>query len=108
MSSLEYTERPRISSHLVRDGAFCNASLKGLSLLLGSLTGCIRWSPLWARADLERAGDFCRFDARARGKRNPHATRIVARAWIRVIWACWHTDVPYGPASHHARQRPTG
>ena len=30
-------------------------------------------------------------DARARGKRNPHATRIVARAWIRVIWACWHT-----------------
>lgn len=27
-------------------------------------------------------------DARNRGKRNPHATRIVARAWIRVIWAC--------------------
>ncbi len=27
-------------------------------------------------------------DARARGKRNPHATRIVARAWLRVIWAC--------------------
>jgi len=24
-------------------------------------------------------------NARARGKRNPHATRIVARAWIRVI-----------------------
>ena len=26
-------------------------------------------------------------DARARGKRTPHATRIVARAWLRVIWA---------------------
>ncbi|MGN6173163.1 MAG: hypothetical protein ACTHPS_09450, partial [Streptosporangiaceae bacterium] len=46
-------------------------------------------------------------DARARGKRNPHATRIVARAWIRVIWACWHTGTPYDPAIHHARQRLT-
>jgi transposase len=27
-------------------------------------------------------------DARARGKRNPHATRIVTRSWIRVIWTC--------------------
>src|SRR5215472_10600951 len=43
-------------------------------------------------------------DARARGKRNPHATRIVARAWIRVIWACWHNSVPYDPATHRARQ----
>jgi len=46
-------------------------------------------------------------DARARGKRNPHATRIVARAWIRVIWACWHTGIPYDPAVHAARQRVT-
>jgi transposase len=43
-------------------------------------------------------------DARARGKRNPHATRIVARAWIRVIWACWHTGTPYDPAVHRTRQ----
>jgi transposase len=46
-------------------------------------------------------------DARARGKRNPHAIRIVARAWIRVIWACWHSNIPYDPASHHARRRLT-
>jgi transposase len=46
-------------------------------------------------------------DARARGKRNPHATRIVARAWIRVIWACWHTGIPYDPAIHAARQHVT-
>ena len=46
-------------------------------------------------------------DARARGKRNPHATRIVARAWIRVIWACWHTGTPYNPATHQARQHHT-
>jgi transposase len=39
-------------------------------------------------------------DARARGKRNPHATRIVARAWLRVIWACWRQGAPYNPALH--------
>ena len=39
-------------------------------------------------------------DARARGKRNPHATRIVARAWLRVIWACWQQATPYDPALH--------
>jgi transposase len=44
-------------------------------------------------------------DARARGKRNPHATRIVARAWLRVIWACWHTNTPYDSHAHHAEQR---
>jgi transposase len=44
-------------------------------------------------------------DARARGKRNPHATRIVAPAWIRVIWACWHTGTPYDPAAHRAARQ---
>ena len=39
-------------------------------------------------------------DARARGKRHPHATRIVARAWLRVIWACWTTQQPYDPSRH--------
>src|SRR5215212_4833116 len=39
-------------------------------------------------------------DARARGKRHPHATRIVARAWLRVIWACWHSAQPYDPSRH--------
>lgn len=46
-------------------------------------------------------------NARARGKRNPHATRIVARAWIRVIWACWHNNTPYDPSLHHPHQRLT-
>jgi transposase len=44
-------------------------------------------------------------DARARGKRNPHATRIVARAWLRVIWACWQHATPYHPALHTAALR---
>ena len=41
-------------------------------------------------------------DARSRGKPNPHAIRIVARAWLRVIWARWQTNTPYDPAKHQA------
>jgi transposase len=45
-------------------------------------------------------------DARARGKRHPHATRIVARAWLRIIWACWTTQQPYDPRRHHPFSQP--
>jgi len=41
-------------------------------------------------------------DARARGKDHPHAIRILARAWIRVIWPCWLQGIPYDPARHGA------
>ncbi|HEX9538355.1 MAG TPA: hypothetical protein VGA04_09315, partial [Streptosporangiaceae bacterium] len=41
-------------------------------------------------------------EARARGKDHPHATRILARAWIRVIYRCWLDGVPYDPARHGA------
>ena len=41
-------------------------------------------------------------DARASGKDHPHAIRVLARAWIRVIWRCWHDGVPYDPAKHGA------
>jgi transposase len=41
-------------------------------------------------------------DARASGKDHPHATRILARAWIRVIYRCWIDGVPYDPAIHGA------
>jgi hypothetical protein len=43
--------------------------------------------------------------ARRRGKHHPHAIRILARAWLRVMWACWHTDTTYDPAKHRAEQR---
>jgi transposase len=39
-------------------------------------------------------------DAIARGKRHPHAVRILARAWIRVIWRCWHDHTAYNPQLH--------
>jgi transposase len=41
-------------------------------------------------------------DARASGKDHPHAIRILARAWIRVIWPCWLEGTPYDPARHGA------
>jgi transposase len=40
--------------------------------------------------------------ARAAGKDHPHAVRILARAWIRVIWRCWTDRIPYDPAQHGA------
>jgi transposase len=46
-------------------------------------------------------------DARRRGKHHPHAIRILARAWLRVMWTCWHTDTAYDPAKHRAEQRLT-
>ena len=39
-------------------------------------------------------------NARAAGKDHPHAVRVLARAWTRVIWRCWQDGVPYDPALH--------
>ena len=39
-------------------------------------------------------------DARAAGKDHPHAVRILARAWTRIIWRCWQDGVPYDPTQH--------
>jgi transposase len=41
-------------------------------------------------------------NARTTGKDHPHAVRILARAWIRVIYRCWLDGVPYDPALHGA------
>jgi transposase len=41
----------------------------------------------------------------ARGKDHPHAIRILARAWLYVIWECWHSSTAYEPARHRALQR---
>jgi transposase len=40
--------------------------------------------------------------ARASGKDHPHAIRILARAWIRVIWPCWINGIPYDADKHGA------
>jgi transposase len=38
--------------------------------------------------------------ARSRGHDHTHAIRVLARAWIRVIWRCWNDRVAYDPARH--------
>jgi transposase len=50
------------------------------------------------------AAQLCN-QAIARGKDHPHATRILARAWLYVIWHCWQDHTAYDPAQHRALQR---
>lgn len=39
-------------------------------------------------------------DARARGCDHPHAIRVLARAWLRVLWRCWKNHEPYDIHRH--------
>jgi transposase len=55
-----------------------------------------RHSSAWASDAYRRA--------RARGARHPHAVRILARSWVRVIWACWTTDTIYDASRHRSEQ----
>ena len=43
--------------------------------------------------------------ARGRGHDHPHAVRILARAWLNIIWQCWQHGTAYDPAQHKALQR---
>jgi transposase len=43
-------------------------------------------------------------DAIDRGKDHPHATRILARAWLGVIWRCWQDRTTYNPDQHGSLQ----
>ena len=40
-----------------------------------------------------------------RGHDHPHAVRILARAWLHIIWHCWHDNLAYDPNKHRALQR---
>lgn len=41
----------------------------------------------------------------ARGHDHPHAVRVLARAWLYVIWHCWQAGAAYDPTQHGALQR---
>lgn len=69
----------------------CN---KRLRLALTCLADSSRKSSPWAAALYQRARD--------RGCDHPHACRILARAWCRVLWTCWQKRVPYDPTKHAA------
>jgi transposase len=51
-----------------------------------------RHASAWAAATYEKA--------RARGCDHPHAIRILARAWLRVIWRAWRDRQPYDVQRH--------
>lgn len=53
-----------------------------------------RHASAWAAAVYARA--------RQRGCDHPHAVRILARAWLRVVWRCWQDRVPYDVTQHRA------
>ena len=70
---------------------------KNLRDAVTDFAGDSRRANPWA-ADLYRR-------ARARGHDHAHATRVLARAWLYVIWHCWQDHTGYDPNQHHALQR---
>ena len=69
----------------------CN---KRLRLALTTFADNSRHASDWA------AGIYHR--AKQRGADHPHATRILARAWCRVLWRAWEDRQLYDPAKHRA------
>ena len=81
----------------IRSLGFRWAADKQLGDAVCDFAGDSRLAKPWA-ADLYQ-------QARARGHDHPHAVRILARAWLHVIWQCWQTNTPYQPHQHRALQR---
>jgi len=71
----------------------CNHRLRAAITCLADNS---RHASAWAAAIYARA--------RARGCDHPHAIRILARAWLRVLWRAWTDRKPYDPALHGGLQ----
>lgn len=71
----------------------CNHRLRAA---LTGLADNSRHANAWAASVYQRA--------RSRGCDHPHAIRILARAWTRVIYRAWITHQPYDPALHRGAQ----
>jgi transposase len=69
----------------------CN---KRLRTAVTTLADNSRHASAWAAGVYQRA--------RARGCDHPHAIRILARAWLRVLWRCWQDRSPYDVTRHRA------
>ena len=67
----------------------CN---KNLRLAITCFADNSRHASTWAAAVYNRA--------RQRGCKHPHAVRILARAWIRVLWKAWQAHTVYDPKQH--------
>jgi transposase len=75
-----------------RHASFRWACDKRLRSHIGNLADSTRhWHP-WAH--------HVYTSATARGCDHPHATRILGRAWTRILWRCWQNHQPYNPTQH--------
>jgi transposase len=72
----------------------CNHRLRAAMVMWASNS---RFSSPWAKDVYARA--------RARGADHPHAIRILARAWARVLWRAWVTRTPYDPEKHDGAKK---
>ena len=79
-----------------RGVAFRRACNKRLRQALTTFADNSRHGSPWAAAIYAAA--------RRRGCRHPHAIRILARAWIRVLWRCWQDRRPYDVTHHRGAQ----
>ncbi len=77
-----------------RKVAFRFACNKRLRQALTTFAGNSRHDSPWARKIYA--------EARARGCDYPHAVRILARAWVRVLWRAWQDGCPYDVRRHGA------
>lgn len=69
----------------------CNKRLRGAITCFADNS---RHASAWAAGVYQRA--------RSRGCDHPHAIRVLARAWIRILWRCWQDRRPYEVALHRA------
>jgi transposase len=69
----------------------CNHRLRRALTCFADLS---RHGNAWAAAVYHRA--------RARGCDHPHAIRILARAWVRIMWRAWTNRTHYDPNLHRS------
>nr|WP_290515625.1 IS110 family transposase [Aeromicrobium sp.] len=72
----------------------CNQQLRDA---VCDFTGDSRRANPWAEDIYQQACN--------RGHDHAHSVRILAPAWLYVIWHCWQDKTAYEPARHHALQR---
>jgi transposase len=79
----------------------CNKNLRvAITCFADNSRHASGWASEHAR---EGAGIYIR--ARDRGCKHAHAVRILARAWVRVLWRAWQDGEAYDPAKHKAAVR---
>lgn len=72
----------------------CN---KNLRLAITCFADNSRHASAWAATIYRKARD--------RGCKHPHAVRILARAWVRILWRAWQNGTTYNPKQHRGAMK---